>query len=159
MRYLAPLAFVLVVGCVSDRILGLELRPPRAADGGFDLPAEAATFEVRLSRLEGSDRCATVDEAASATEPGRLAHAQAFAVADGMGMAIGEVPPGRWAVSAIARNAGCGVLLYGCAEVTIDEAAPDVVVVELTPDGSAETCGACRECGAGVCTPIAVHCE
>lgn len=159
MRRAVVVLGLLLASCVSDRILGLELRLPRAPDGGVEVPAEAATFEVRLSRLEGEERCATADEAASATEPGRLAHAQTFAAEDGMGMAIGEVPAGRWAVSAIARDADCAVLLHGCAEVTIDEDAPDVVVVELTASGSAETCGACRDCDRGACTPIAVRCE
>lgn len=150
---------LLLAGCVSDHTLGVELRPPRAPDGGPDVPADVAVFEVRLSRLEEGEGCPTVDEAASATGPGRLGHAQSFTAEDGMGMAIGEVPPGRWALAALARDDACAVRLYGCAEVSIDADAPASVVVEMVETASTETCGACRSCESGACAPVDVSCE
>ena len=146
-------------GCVSDRTVAIELRPPRAPDGGPEVPADVVSIEVRLVRLEEDAACATVEEAAAAIEPGRLAHVQRFAATDGMGMTIGEVPSGRWSVSALARDGDCAVRLYGCAEVVIDGDVGDVVVVDVAPASAAATCGSCRACEAGGCDPIDVRCE
>jgi hypothetical protein len=152
-------ALVLGAGCVSDRTLGLELRPPRAPDGGPALPPEVVSWEVRLSRLEdGSERCPTVDDAAAARGGGRLGHAQSFGADEGMGMAIGEVPEGRWALAALGRDASCQVVLYGCSELSIGADAPPTVVVDLAPTASAEGCG-CRTCDGGACAPVDAPCE
>jgi hypothetical protein len=149
----------LCAGCVSDRVLGLELRPPRAGDGGPAVPAEVVSWEVRLSRLEGdSERCPTVDDAAAGRGDARLGHAQSFPAADGMGMAIGEVPEGRWALAALGRAASCAVVLYGCSELELGGDPPLTAVVDLEPATSAEGCG-CRTCDSGACTPVDALCE
>jgi hypothetical protein len=164
-RWAALLLWAMVAGtgCASDRILALELRPPRAPDGGPAVPPEVASFEVRLSRLEDGAGCPTVDEAAAGRGGGRLAHAQAFAASDGtspaMGTAIGEVPEGRWAIAALGRSAACEVVLFGCTELSVGPDAPPVVAVELRPVATVQTCG-CRSCDAeGTCTPVARRCE
>ncbi|HJL18552.1 MAG TPA: hypothetical protein RMH99_23025 [Sandaracinaceae bacterium LLY-WYZ-13_1] len=146
-----------LAGCVSERVIGLELRPPRGPDGGPDVPAALAAWEVRLVRLEGDEGCPGPEASAAGRTP-RLGHAQSFPAADGMGVAIGEVPPGRWAVTALGRDADCGVRLHGCAELVLDDGAPTRLVVETSPVATGATCG-CRACDAGVCAPLLDVCE
>ena len=160
MRHVAlslALLGLLGLGCTQEQALQIELRAPRDADGGIALPPELAQIEVRLERMDVGV-CPRADDAARAVERGRLAHVQSFPVAEGMGRVIGETPPGRWALSAIGRDASCGLVLYGCTIARFEEV-DGAVVVELEPVTSAETCG-CRECdGAGACAPEATICE
>ena len=151
-------ALGLSTGCVSDRVLALEIRPPRAADGTPDVPADVVRWELRLARLEGDARCASAIDAADAREAGRLAHVQSFEDGVGMGAAIGEVPPGRWALAAIARTTECEVRLYGCRELALDDEVPETVVIDVAPVTIEARCG-CRACNAGACDPLAELCE
>lgn len=161
-RRLGGLAIVcalgLSAGCVSDRVLALEIRPPRAADGAPDVPADVVRWELRLTRLEGEARCPSATDAADARDAGRLAHVQSFEAGVGMGAAIGEVPPGRWALAAMARTAECEVRLYGCREITLDDEVPPTVVIDVAPVAIEARCG-CRACTAGECDPVAEPCE
>lgn len=146
--------------CVSDQVLSVEIRPPRAPDGGLGVPTQVVSWELRLVRLdEAFTSCPSVDEAARAREGVRLGHAQAFRATDEAGSAIGEVPEGRWALAALGRDASCGVVLYGCSEVMIGPNVPSVLVVEVQTALSTARCG-CRTCAdGGVCTPVATSCE
>ncbi|MEC7525979.1 MAG: hypothetical protein VYE22_39220 [Myxococcota bacterium] len=153
----ALLLTLLLAGCATEETLTVELRPPRAADGGPALPIEAERVEVRLVRKELGE-CPTAAEAAASAPSGTLAHVQSFPIAEGMGRAIGETPSGRWALSALVRDASCGVLLYGCTLTRLEDAG-GAIVVELEPVSIPETCG-CRECdGAGACGPEERVCE
>jgi hypothetical protein len=154
MRIAIALSMLFAGACVTDHSIELELRPARRSDGGLDTPIEVATYELRLYRLEDGARCPDVATAAHAAEVGRLAHAQSFSAADAMGEAIGEVPRGEWAFAALARDAACGVQLYGCSEVSIGSDAAAQVAIELAPAEVGLTCGPCRECAAGSCSPV-----
>lgn len=165
MRALAPpglcalgLCALLFAGCISDRPIEIAIVPPRDADGEPDVPAEVVTWELRLARLEGDEVCPTANEAARAAPIGSLAHAQTFAASSGAGVGIGEVPPGRWALVAIARDGSCAPRLFGCAPVGIGSETPATLTVEVAAVVATETCG-CRACEAGGCTPVETVCE
>jgi hypothetical protein len=145
-------------GCITDHVIELELRPPRAPDGGPDVPSEVVSYEVRLYRLAVGEHCPDAATAASASAFGELGQAQSFERDVGMGDAIGEIPSGHYAVAGLARDSGCAVRLYGCTELDVGVAAPMTVVVELAA-ASVEGCGACRTCASGACDPIAEICR
>jgi len=140
-RCIGPLLALLSLGCVSDVGLELEIRA-RAP-----VPAEVSSWELRLLRLEGPEVCPSVEQAAGAAPVGRLAHTQTF---EAEGTAIGPVPEGRWGLSVIARDAACGVRMYGCSDFVIGSGVESPIVVEVEATSSLETCG-CRACAAGVC--------
>lgn len=148
MRHAIPLVALLVAGCVSDVALEIDIRPLSA------VPPEVTSWELRLLRLEGLEVCPSVTDAARAAPVGRLAHAQSFA---DEGIAIGEVPAGRWGFAVVARDDACTVHLYGCAEVVIGSGIESPIVIEPVAATSSESCG-CRTCGAGVCSGVEV-CE
>lgn len=156
---MAAIAALLVSGCVTDHVIELELRPPRASDGGPDVPADVVAHELRVYRVDGGEGCPDLATAADAREFGAFAHAQSFDAADGMGEAIGELPRGTWAIAALSRAADCGVVLYGCAEATIGAEAIDRIVVDLVPSTDRRPrCGTCRSCELGTCAPVDALC-
>ncbi len=151
------LAACLMAGCITERPIGLELRPPRAADGGPAVPAEVVAIELRLYRTD--EGCPTLEDAASARPFARLGQVVSFPLEGDMGDVIGEVPPGRWGLAVLARDATCGVHLYGCTLLDVGVPAPDTLVVELEPVTLAPTCGPCRSCESGTCEPRVVECD
>lgn len=157
-RSMLALVGALLGGCVVDVPIAIELRPPRDADGGPAVPSEVVSHELRLYRIEEGGECPPLALAATAAPFGELGHAQVFDAADGMGMAIGEVPPGYWAVAALSRDASCAVRLYGCAELTLGLTAPATFVVTLDAVNEDAGCGACRACESGACAPVAATC-
>ena len=142
MRHASPLFALLLLGCVSDVALEIDIRPLTP------VPLEVTSWELRLVRLEGIDACPSVDDAARAAPVGRLAHTQSFVEE---GVAIGEVPEGRWGFVVLARDGACAVQMYGCSEVVIGSGVESPIAVEVTAATSTESCG-CRTCGAGVCS-------
>ncbi len=143
-------------GCITDHAIDLELRPPRDADGGAQLPSDVIAHELRLYRVDDGEGCPDLTTAATAAPFARLAHVQSFS--GSMGEPIGELPPGRWAFSVLSREIGCGVRLYGCTEAEIVSTAPPVIVVELLPASTDLGCGACRTCADGRCSPSDAIC-
>lgn len=139
---------LMLAGCVSEHALELEIR------AAVSVPPEVVSWELRLARLEGDESCPSADEAAGAVPIGRLATAQTFATE---GMAVGEVPPGRWAFATLARDVDCGVLLYGCREVVIGPDAVSPIVIDVDAVAITEACG-CRACDVGACAPVAAEC-
>ncbi|MCZ7679954.1 MAG: hypothetical protein M5U28_14805 [Sandaracinaceae bacterium] len=87
------------------------------------MPAEVRSYELRLYRVE-DEGCPERALALTAAPFAELAHAQSFEAAEGMGEAIGEIPGGTWAMVAVARDAACAPLLYGCSELSIGVAPP-----------------------------------
>ncbi|HHH30742.1 MAG TPA: hypothetical protein ENK57_20695 [Polyangiaceae bacterium] len=140
-----------LLGCVNEHALELDLV---AAD---PIPSEVVSYELRLLALDGDGRCPTAQDAAAAAPVGRLAHAQSFSE---VGMAIGEVPQGRWAFVVLGRDAACGVRVHGCTAIEIgpETFTPIPVRISAVTDVS-ETCGSCRACEAGVCAPVQSVCE
>jgi hypothetical protein len=153
----STLAALLLGGCVSERAIELVIEPPRGPLGEPAIPADAVSWEVRLLRVDDDDACPGVEASAEARPFGELAEAQAFFVG-GAGVAVGEVPSGRWAFAALARDAGCRPLLYGCARVELDGDFGEAVVVPVAPVDVEVTCG-CRTCEAGTCREIARVCR
>lgn len=145
-----------MLGCVTDHAIGVELRPPRSPDGGPAVPAEVVAYELRLYRTD--EGCPSAPQAASAHPFARLGHVQSFDAVEGIGDAIGELPPGRWALAALARDAECGVRLYGCAELDVGVTAPSTLVVSLAEIALEPTCGSCRACAEGTCAPLDAEC-
>lgn len=146
-------------GCITDHSIEIELRPPRLPDGGPEVPPEVVSYELRLYRVEAGEGCPEQQAALSAAPFAELAHAQSFDAAEGMGEAIGEIPSGRWAFAAVARDSACAPVLYGCSELAIAVAPPGAVVIELAPVSEDPGCGACRSCTSGVCDPVATICR
>lgn len=146
-------------GCVTDHIIGLELRPPRLADGGLEIPPDVVAYEVRLYRLDAAEHCPDATSVAIASDVAELGQAQTFDRMTGMGEAIGDIPPGRWAVAALARDASCAVRLFGCSELDIGVATPATLEVELEAVSLDVGCGACRSCINGICDPVASVCH
>ncbi len=156
--WLVAAVAVLLGGCITDHVIELELHPPRAPDGGPEVPPEVVSYELRLYRIDATARCPDAATVASASDFGELGHAQSFDRDEGMGDAIGEIPTGRYALAALARGADCAAVLYGCTELDVGVAAPMTVVVDLAPV-SIEGCGACRTCNAGACDPVGSVCR
>ncbi len=156
---LLALAALFLSGCITDHVIHLELHPPRAPDGGPDVPPEVASYELRLYRLADTEACPDATMVATAARYAQLAQAQSFDRASGMGDAIGEIPSGRYAVAALARAADCGVVLFGCSELAVGVAAPSTVVVALAPVSLPADCGPCRTCSSGACDPVASICR
>jgi hypothetical protein len=159
----APLRVVLaagaaasLVGCVSEHAIAVELRLPRGEGGEPISRPEVVSYELRLYATGRG--CPSLDEAASAAPFERLGAVQAFSAEAGMGEAIGEIPSGRWALAALARDETCGVRLFGCALLDVGVTAPSTVVVDLAPASSGASCGDCRACEQGACTPSAAEC-
>ena len=148
-----------LAACATEHGVAIEIQPPRDPDGTLLIPAEVVTWELGLVRIEEVEGCPTVEMSAGAEPYGELGHAQSFAAEDMRGMDIGEVPVGRWAVFAIARDAACAPLLYGCSVVAVGADVPEVVVVPVEPTTATVTCGACRSCAATGCDPLATRCE
>ncbi|MFK7986872.1 MAG: hypothetical protein AB8I08_12680 [Sandaracinaceae bacterium] len=146
----AALALLLLTGCVTDRVLAVEVRPPRDATGGPAIPEDVVSWELWLERLSDGQGCGAVEDAASGRAFGEPAAMQVFDDTLGMGMAFGEIPEGRWSLRALARTAGCDVRLYGCTEFALGEAAPATVSVPVEAVAPVATCG-CRGCAEGVC--------
>lgn len=157
MRTAAWLLAIALAGCTSERAIELAIEPPRDAMGGPDVPAEVVAWEVRVSRLEDDDLCPNAEASADARPFGRLGDAQAFAVGTA-GMAVGELPSGRWAFAVLARDAGCRPLLYGCEVVELDSMIADAIVVPVEPSSADVACG-CRTCAEGFCDPVEQICE
>lgn len=158
MRLALALA-LLLGGCITDHPIALELRPPRLADGGPDVPPEVVAHEVRLYRLSEDEGCPDLVTVVSARPFAELGHVQAFAASEAMGDAIGEVPPGRYAIAALSRDAACGVHLFGCRVLDVGVTPFQTFVVELEPVAEGAGCGACRTCAAGACEPIDAICR
>lgn len=157
MKHALVLLAILGSGCATERMIALAIEPPRDGMGGPMVPAEAVSWEVRVVRLGDDDLCPSVDAAAEARAFGELADAQSFMVG-GTGAAVGELPSGRWAFSALARDADCVPLLYGCEVATLEgESTPDVVIsVEAVT--STASCG-CRTCTSGECVEVRRVCN
>lgn len=151
----ALLAVLVLTGCVTDRVLAVEVRPPRDAAGGPAIPDDVVSWELWLERLSDEQRCGTAEDAASGRVFGEPAAMQVFDDTVGMGMAFGEIPEGRWSLRALARSSTCEVRLYGCVEFELGEDAPNPVRVPVEEVAPAATCG-CRSCEAGVCGGAAV---
>lgn len=150
---------LLLSACISDHATAIELRPPRAPDGGPDVPAEVVAHEVRIYRLaEGAD-CPDLSTVATAARPPGLEHAQTFAASEGMGEAFGEIAPGRYGVAALSRDAECGVHLFGCRVLQLGEISFETFVIELERVTASPGCGACRSCREGVCEPVEATCR
>lgn len=145
-------------GCANETVMRVEIRPPRDDAGGPAIPSDVSAWELRLERLEGDERCPLSDMVIEGRQLGRLAHAQSFTADAGMGMAIGEVPEGRWALSAVARTESCEPRLFGCRELDLRTEVPEVVVIDVDEVSSDATCG-CRACAAGVCEPVDLTCD
>lgn len=143
-------------GCITDRAIELELSPPRGPDGAPTIPEDVRAHEVRLYRVEDGEGCPDLETAALAAPFGELAHAQSFEHVEGMGEAIGELPPGAWAVAAISRDGACAPRLFGCTSFSLGSA-PASIVVQLTAASSGARCG-CRSCELGACTPTDAIC-
>lgn len=157
MRRAALLLSVLLAGCATERMIALAIEPPRDGMGGPMIPTDAVSWEVRVVRLGDDDLCPSVEAAAEARAFGELADAQSFMVG-GTGAAVGELPSGRWAFSALARDVGCAPLLYGCEIATLEgEDTPDVVI-PVEPVTTAATCG-CRSCTDGECVEVQRVCN
>ncbi len=158
MRRLALTMALALSGCITDHAIEIELRPPRLPDGGPDVPAEVRSYELRLYRVE-DEGCPERALALTAAPFAELAHAQSFEAAEGMGEAIGEIPAGTWAMVAVARDAACAPLLYGCSELSIGVAPPGTWIVELDSVTEDPGCGACRTCESNACDPVASVCR
>jgi len=158
MRWLLAPA-LLLAGCITDHPIALELRPPRLPGGDPDVPAEVVAHEVRLYRLGADEPCPDADRVARAAPYAELGHAQVFTASEGMGDAIGELPPGRYAIAALSRDADCGVHLFGCRVLEVGETPFQTVVVELEPTSGPSGCGTCRSCDAGACDPVDAICR
>lgn len=160
MRRLAAAALGLLLGgCITDHPIALELRPPRLPGGGPDVPAEVVAHEVRLYRIAEDEECPTLAAVASAAPFGELGHAQSFEASEGMGDAIGEVPPGRYALAALSRDGDCSVHLFGCRVLEVGATPFQTFVVELEPVTHPPGCGTCRSCAGGACAPIDAVCR
>ena len=146
---------LLCSSCVTERSVELAIEPPRDAMGGPDVPADVVSWEIRVSRIGDDDACPSVEVSASSSRFGELATAQAFRV-DGASTAIGELPSGRWAFAALARDAGCAPRLYGCVIQRLEGELASVTIPVAAIDTPA-TCG-CRTCASGECTQVAQVC-
>ncbi|MCC6872686.1 MAG: hypothetical protein IT378_00140 [Sandaracinaceae bacterium] len=151
---IGTLVVLVPAACTREHPLDLELD---TGDGGLD--AQAVAIEVRLHRLEPGQPCPPLEALASASASAPLASVQSFRVAAAMGSAFGELPPGRWAVAAIARDASCTVVAIGCTALDVGPTATSPVVVSLAPQATAATCGACRACTDGQCDPLGAACR
>lgn len=158
MKRLALLATsaALLAGCITERPIGVELRPPRGPDGGPAVPDAVVAFELRLYRTD--EGCPSVEHAASALPFAALGQVQSFVPGEEMGDVLGEVPPGRWALAVLARDAACAVHLYGCGQLDVGVTAPETLSIELQPV-VVPGCGTCRTCEEGACAPLALECR
>ena len=158
MRRFAALG-LLLAGCITDHAIELELRPPRLPGGGPDVPAAVVAHEVRLYRIAEDEECPALAVVASARPFGELGHAQTFDASEGMGDAIGEVPPGRYAVAALSRDQDCAVHLFGCRVLEVGATPLQTFVVELDRVTHLPDCGTCRSCAEGACDPVDAVCR
>jgi hypothetical protein len=148
---LALIAIVLL-GCARQHPLDLEIRAP---DGGV---SSLSAIEVRVYRVGADAGCPPMEDVAAARDVAPVASAQSFSIADGRGGVIGEIPPGRWAITALARDSVCTATLAGCAIVDVGPMAMTPIVVELAPHDPLIGCGTCRTCEEGACTPFDAVC-
>lgn len=150
MRRWLPLALLLASGCTNETALELEITASE------DVPPEVVSWELRLYQLAEADACPSAEAGASAARVGRLAHAQSFA---DVGMAVGEVPAGRWGMAVIARDDACGVRMYGCSVVVVGEDTFNPIPIRVEPVTTPATCGGCRTCTEGTCDVVAAVCD
>jgi len=143
------IALLLLAGCTNETALELEITASEA------VPPEVVSWELRLYQLDEADMCPSAESAAAAARIGRLAHAQSFA---DVGMAVGEIPAGRWGMAVIARDDACGVRMYGCTVVVVGEDTFNPIPIRVEPATTTATCG-CRTCGAGACDVVAAVCD
>ena len=150
MKRWLPITLLLLVSCTNETALELEITASEA------VPAEVASWELRLYQLAEAEVCPSAEQAASAARVGRLAHAQSFA---DVGMSVGEIPAGRWGMAVIARDDACGVRMYGCTVVEIGGDTFSPIPIRVEPATATATCGGCRTCGAGACDVVAAVCD
>lgn len=142
-------ALVFTSACTSERGFELDI------SSSVPVPPEVVGWELRLIQLDAASGCPSVDEAATAARFGRLAHAQSFT---DVGMSVGEIPAGRWAMAVIGRQDACTVSLYGCSVVNIGSDTFSPISIRVEPVTTTEACG-CRTCTAGACDPVASICD
>jgi len=139
-----------LLGCVNEHAFEVDIV------AGDPVPPEVVSWELRLTQLEPTEECPTAEMSASAARYARLLHVQTFT---GVGMAIGEIPAGRWAVAVLARDATCGVQLYGCTEANIAPETFSPIVITVRSASITELCGDCRTCESGGCSPDLSTCD
>lgn len=151
MRRAWLIGLVLLAGCTNERALELSITASE------DVPDEVVAWELRVVNVEDGAPCPTASESASAARVGRLGQAQTFT---DVGMAVGEIPRGRWAFAVLGRDVDCGLRFYGCTAVNIggETFSPIAIRVEPVSDVTA-LCGSCRSCSSGACSPEGLLCD
>ena len=147
---LALAALCALSACTNERALAIEIV------AAAPVPDEVVAWELRISSLEATMGCPSVEQAASAAPVARLAHAQTFT---DVGMSVGEISGGRWAFAVLGREEGCAVRVYGCSVVEIGGETRSPIAIRVEPvAASSALCGSCRSCAAGGCAPVASVC-
>lgn len=147
-----------LMGCVEEREITLEIRPPRDAAGGPDIPDAVRSFELRVYRVGEDERCPDLDRLAEARPFGALGHAQRFDVETGVGDVVGELPFGSYAFVALGRDEGCAVHLSGCLIRNVAASTTEVSIPVDRVEPPFEGCGTCRRCDPRGCLPVEIVC-
>lgn len=147
------LAVALAAGCTNERAIEL------AITASEEVPDDVVSWELRISEVErGTGVCPSAAESAGAARVGRLVHAQTFT---DVGMAVGEIPEGRWTLAVLGRDASCAPRFYGCSAIDIGGETFSPIAIRVEPVvGLTELCGGCRSCDVGGgCSPVASTCD
>ncbi|MBX3207168.1 MAG: hypothetical protein KF764_19125 [Labilithrix sp.] len=145
MRIVRALAFCLVLGaaCKGNRQIGLEITLPG------DLVATTAWFEVGAYK---DASCAAVAPMLGDGVPEGATARVAFRRQDAIGPKFGDIPNGKYAFAAVARDEECTILARGCREADVG----DVDKVAVRMDAAEDETGRCAvgaSCQAAKCVP------
>lgn len=145
MRLLRGLVLSVAVGmaCLGASDLNLEITVPR------DLVSKTEWFEVGAYK---SSTCKTLKPMLANGLPEGVETRVAFKRADRVGPRFGDIPSGKYAFAAVARDKDCQILARGCVDTDVS----DTSNVNIQMDGvetESGKCGAGASCQAGKCVP------
>ncbi|MCW5833960.1 MAG: hypothetical protein KIS78_16290 [Labilithrix sp.] len=145
MRTVRALALCLVLGaaCKGNRQIGLEITLPS------ELVSATAWFEVGAYK---DASCAAVAPMLGNGVPEGATARVAFRRQDAVGPRFGDIPNGKYAFAAVARDEECTILARGCREADVG----DVDKVAIRMDAAEDETGRCAvgaSCQAAKCVP------
>jgi hypothetical protein len=145
MRFVRALALSLLIGaaCKGERDVGLEITLPSA------LVDTTAWFEVGAYK---DASCAAIIPMLPNGIPEGATARVAFRREDATGPRFGDIPNGKYAFAAVARDEECTILARGCKEVDVGKVSRVAVTMEAAdePTGRCETGASCQ---AARCVP------
>ena len=145
MRIVRALAVCLLFGaaCNGNREIGLEITVPS------DLVATTAWFEVGAFK---DATCAAVAPMLTNGVPEGATARVAFRREEAAGPKFGDIPNGKYAFAAVARDAECGVLARGCRETDVGAVSKVAIRMDAAEDDTGR-CAVGASCQAAKCVP------